>query len=271
MSLLSVVLIPILLNAQVDDSTKREIKLQGAFNFRDIGGYATKDGKHIKWGKMYRSADISKLTDEDVKKLTALAINNVFDFRGPMEVSKAPDRLPLTAIRTSLPAGSEQLGGDNAPMFKSMRVATSGDSIMLPYYANIESFEKRYKPIFDQLLIQPKDSAILFHCSAGKDRTGIFTALLLSVLDVDTAIIFQDYLASNFYSNNKNAAIKKMMIENFKIPEPVATDVLGVKTSYLQSTFTAINSQYGSIENYLKNVMGLDKKKMKKLKSLYLE
>lgn len=262
------ILTPFIINAQIEDSTKREIKLQGAFNFRDLGGYRTTDGKHIKWGKIYRSAEINNLTDKDLDKLASLSINRVFDFRGPMEVSKAPDRLPVNAQRISLPAGSEQVGGDMSAFMKTMMKATNGDSIMLPFYANIEPFQKRYKPLFDDLFTESKDSAILFHCTAGKDRTGIFAALLLSALDVDTATIFQDYLASNYYSKSGNA-VKERMMAGLKMPEQVVKDVLGVKADYLHATFNTINNQYGNVKMYLKKVMGLNKKKIKKLKQLY--
>lgn len=257
--------------AQIKDSAKREIKLQGAFNFRDLGGYKTKDGRQIKWGKIYRSAEISKLTTEDLKIITALSINRDFDFRGTLEVEKAPDKMPTHVLRISLPAGSEEVGKNDAAMMARMVNTNDGDSIMLPFYNNINSFKEKYKPIFDQLLVQQKDSAILFHCSAGKDRTGIFAALLLSSLGVDSATIFEDYLASNFYSQNKNSSVRKMLVQNFKIKENVVNDLLGVKAIYLQATFAAINKQYGSLDNYLHNVMELDNQKLEKLKLIYLK
>ena len=266
--LASSLLFSILSFAQIADSSKRNIKLEGAFNFRDIGGYETKSGKHIKWGKIYRSAEISKLTSEDMAKIKNLSISRDFDFRGPYEVQKAPDKIPSNIMRISLPAGSEDIGKDQYSMMKMMASATNGDSMMLTFYENIKPFRDRYKPISDQLILQPNDSAILYHCSAGKDRTGIFTALLLSTLGVDSTTIFDDYLASNFYSANKNDGVKKMLIETMKVKEQVVDDLLGVKAAYLQATFTEIKKQYGSVEAYLKKVMGV---KIKKLKSIYLE
>ncbi len=268
-SLVVFFLVPVMALAQPVDSINREIKLQGSINFRDLGGYPAKDGKHIKWGKIYRSAEISNLTEQDLARLNTLSINRVFDFRGPMEVSKAPDRLPATAQRISLPAGSEQVGNDMSAFMKAMQKAKSGDSLMLTYYTGIEPFKDRYKPIFNQLLNESGDSAILFHCTAGKDRTGIFAALLLYALDVDTAFIMQDYLASNNYIRAGNASRVKMMVESLKIPEQVVNDVMGVKASYLQATMQTISTRYGNISRYLKKVMGLNKKKIKKLRLLY--
>lgn len=74
---------PLFSSAQIADSAKREVKLQGAINIRDVGGYATKDGRHVKWGKIYRSAELNNLTDADLLKLQQLGIARVDDFRGP--------------------------------------------------------------------------------------------------------------------------------------------------------------------------------------------
>src|SRR5450432_574651 len=92
----------IAVNAQVADSNRREIKLHGVVNFRDIGGYPTKDGKHVKWGKIYRSAELSRLTPGGLDTLSQLSIAYIADFRGPYEIKMAPDKIPTAATRVSL-------------------------------------------------------------------------------------------------------------------------------------------------------------------------
>ncbi|MEI9955511.1 MAG: tyrosine-protein phosphatase [Ferruginibacter sp.] len=136
------------------------VKLKGALNFRDIGGYAAAKGKHVKWGKIYRSAEINNLTTADLDSLQARHINYDMDFRGPSEVSIAPDKIPVGATRISLPAGSEGVG-DRTKMMEMMSKASTGDSIMLPFYTNIQSFTDRYKPVFATLLNNNKDSAVI--------------------------------------------------------------------------------------------------------------
>jgi protein-tyrosine phosphatase len=267
--LLLIVILPLFAISQITDSLKREVKLQGAINFRDIGGYKTKDGKEVKWGKIYRSAEINHLTPEDIEKLEALKIHYVLDFRGPSEVAAGADKVPNTAIRISLPAGSENVG-DKSKMFKSMATATEGDSIMLPFYSNIESYSKRYKPMFDALINNSDDSALVYHCTAGKDRTGIATALILYALGVDEQIIISDYLATNFYRKSDNGRMRKMLMDTYHMNELVVDDVLGVKESYLKATFQAITNKYGSINNFLQSEMGLTKSAIKKLKKKYL-
>lgn len=264
-----IVALPLYSICQIADSLKREVKLQGAINFRDIGGYKTKDGKEVKWGKIYRSAEISRLTNSDLEKLEAMKIHYVLDFRGPAEVAAGADKVPNAAIRISLPAGSEEVG-DRSKMFKSMSTATEGDSIMLPFYSNIDAYPKRYKPMFEALINNANDSALVYHCTAGKDRTGIATALILYALGVDEQTIMSDYLATNYYRKSDNGRMRKMLIDTYHINEAVVDDVLGVKETYLKATFQAITNKYGSINNFLKSEMGLNKSSIKKLKKKYL-
>ena len=264
-----IVLVPIISYCQITDSLKREVKLQGAINFRDIGGYKTKDGKEVKWGKIFRSAEINRLTATDLEKLASLKIHYVLDFRGPAEVAAGADKIPNTAIRISLPAGSEEVG-DKSKMFKSMTTSTVGDSIMLPFYSNIDAFPKRYKPMFEALLNNSNDSALVYHCTAGKDRTGIATALILYALGVDEQTIKNDYLATNYYRQSDNVRMRKMLMDNYHLKEAVVDDVLGVKEIYLKATFDAIQNKYGSVDKFLQSEMGLNKSNLKKLRQKFL-
>ncbi len=264
-----IVLVPIISCCQITDSLNREVKLQGAINFRDIGGYKTKEGKQVKWGKIYRSAEINRLTTSDLEKLASLKIHYVLDFRGPAEVAAGADKIPNTSIRISLPAGSEEVG-DKSKMFKSMSTATVGDSIMLPFYSNIDAFPKRYKPMFEALLNNSSDSALVYHCTAGKDRTGIATALILYALGVDEQTIMNDYLATNYYRQSDNGRMRKMLMDNYHLKEAVVDDVLGVKEIYLKATFDAIQNKYGSVDKFLQSEMGLNKSNLKKLRQKFL-
>src|SRR5882757_533401 len=150
-SIALIVILPLFTSAQIADSARRQVKLEGAINFRDIGGYETKNGKHIKWGKIYRSAALNKLSESDLQKLQSLSIAYVADFRGPYEVQAAPDKLPAGATRISLPAGSENIG-DSKYMKNMMKQMRNGSSL-INFYSNITSFKERYKPVFDELLL----------------------------------------------------------------------------------------------------------------------
>ena len=255
-------------SAQEIDTAGRKVALSGAVNFRDLGGYATKDGKHVKWRKIYRSAALNNLIPADVDSLAARHIMYDLDFRGPYEVTIAPDKIPASTVRISLPAGSEQIGDSN--YMKTMLQHAGNDSFLLNFYRDLTPFHDRYKPMFDELLSMNADGALLFHCSAGKDRTGIAAALLLYALGVDEKTIEADYLLTNYYRQNENSkAIAGM--KKYGLSDASAQKMMAAKPEYLQATFTSIKKQYGSLDNYLEKEMGLSKKQLKKLQALYLE
>ena len=255
------------LNAQIADSSLREVKLQGAVNFRDIGGYKTRDGKKVIMGLLYRSAALNTLTDADVAKIAALNIKYDFDFRGPYEVKTAPDKIPTGTTRISLPAGSENVGDSN--YMKNMAKFMKSDSFLISFYTVLTPYKDRYTPLFDSLIANKTASPILFHCTAGKDRTGIAAALILYALGVDEETIFNDYEATNYYRRNENAKAIAQMTKYYGLDEKTATSMMGAKKEYIQSTFTTIKAQYGSVDNYLEKVMGLNSKKIIALRSLY--
>lgn len=262
-------LLPVLANCQITDSTKREIKLEGAINFRDIGGYTTWDGKHVKWGKIYRAAALNKLTATDFASLHKISLAIIADFRGPYEVKAAPDLVPEGINRISLPAGSENIGDSN--YMKNMTRLQNRDSFLIAFYSDLGPFKDRYMPVFEALFNLPKDSALVFHCSAGKDRTGIAAALVLSALGVQEETIMQDYLATNYYRRKENERAIPFMIKMYGLSESTAKNMMAAREEYLQATFTSIKAQYGSVNNYLEKEFGLTAQKTKALRALYLE
>ena len=137
--------------AQVADSAKRHVILNGAANFRDLGGYKTKSGKTVKWGKVYRSADISKLSEADLAVLTARKITYDVDLRGREEAQEAPDKLNPGVDYVLCPAGSDSI---NIKMRKIMMAPNvNGDSVMINFYSNTTYLADRYTPFFNKLLL----------------------------------------------------------------------------------------------------------------------
>lgn len=249
-----------------DTDTTRAVPVKGATNFRQLGGYETKQGTHVKWNKIFRSGEISKLTDDDMKLLAQKHINYVVDFRSNEEVAKAKDRLPKGANYLQLPAGSENLNGFMTQLPK----LNSADSLMTSFYSQTSHLKAKYQPFFKELLIMPDSSALLFHCTAGKDRTGIGAALLLYALGVPQETILDDYLASNEYRREENEKMVKMMT-SMGIKEQVAKDLAAVKSEYLQATYLAIIQEYGSVDAFLSDEIGLSAKDLTVLKTKYTE
>ncbi len=247
--------------------SQRLIVLKGAINFRDLGGYINKEGKQVKWGKIYRSADISKLTDDDLKVITALHINLDCDLRGDKEVDAAPDKIPAGVERISLPAGSENVGMND--YMKYMKDSVTADSMMLTFYTKTDHFQKKYKPMFDRLLTLGTDDAVLFHCSAGKDRTGVGAALILYALGVEESVIFQDYALTNTYRKALNdQSVMGLMMRG--IPANASMRFMVADPRYLKATFDTLKKQYGSVDAFLESVMGLNNINLNLLKSKFL-
>jgi protein-tyrosine phosphatase len=269
--LLFLLVLPFCIHAQIADSSQRQVKLRGAANFRDLGGYQTTDGHHVRWDRIYRSADISKLTDSDLVVLKERRILSVVDFRGVQESQKAPDRLNPATDYILCPAGSDQSLNDWMKAISTIHTAAGGDSMMRVYYSNTDFLADRYRPFFNKLLGLSDGQALLFHCTAGKDRTGIGAALLLYVLGVPYETITSDYTATNYYRQAENARMVRGMVQGMHISEPVAGALMAARREYLETTFDAIRQRYGSIEQFLKGPVGLDDEKINTLKGKFLD
>lgn len=252
--------------AQINDSTQRKVGLQGAVNFRDIGGYQSNSGKTVKWGKLYRAAEINKLTEEDRIELERRNITTDIDFRGLEESKKAPDALWKNADYIRCGAGSES----SQNWMQTLKSTTNGDSLMISYYEKIDSLGLRYKTLFSVLLSKKEDQAVVYHCSAGKDRTGIATALILYSLGVPKQTIWKDYEASNYYRQSDNNRMIQM-ISSFGVAKNVAESMIAVKPSYLDATWQAIIKRYGSIDAFLEKELGVGSKEKEILQKKYLE
>ncbi|WDF68649.1 tyrosine-protein phosphatase [Sphingobacterium oryzagri] len=250
--------------AQVAPQEARLVRLDGTVNFRDIGGYKTSDGKTVKWGKLYRADALDKLSDTDKVNLTDRKIAYVIDFRGNEEALKAPDLLPEQINYVRLPAGSS-----NDSMKSLFAEIKDGKKSMEKFYSNTNALVPRYKPFFQQLLSLPDSSALVYHCTAGKDRTGIATALVLYTLGVPKEQIIEDYLSTNYYRKDANeASIQHMM--QMGLSKEAATDIMGVQQSYLEATFAAIEQEYGSMQKFLAEGLGISDVEIARLKDAFV-
>ena len=263
--LMNIFLFPIIVHAQ-KNVPQREVILEGAINFRDLGGYSNTEYRKIKWGKVYRSADISKLTDSDMEELKHRKIYTVIDFRGQSEAEKAPDRLLPGADYLLLPAGS----GNTNDLAAFTKDHVSGVNVMVDFYSDISFFREKYRPFFQKLLTLPDSSAILFHCTAGKDRTGIAAALLLYALDIPMETILSDYTSTNKYRKEENEQMINYMVSG-GVDRQMAIQIMDANPQYLQSTFNAIKKEYGSVELFLYKELGVGEEAKLILREKYLQ
>lgn len=238
---------------------ENHLPMAGGYNFRDLGGIRTTEGRYVKWGKLFRSDDLVNLTEEDLHYLSSIPIFSIVDFRSGEEVKDAPDKIPgsvhndyhlaLSPGNLSVEHIKSNLNNmDFSKYMEDLNIHLVSDSACI----------SRYREFFK--VLQDKDNApVLYHCSAGKDRTGLATALILYSLGVDEDTIMEDYLLSNVYLKDKYAPMK----ERF----PQLAPMLSVKSEYLQAGLNKIKEEYGTVENYLVKVLGVD---INRMKDMYL-
>lgn len=235
----------------------RILPIKGGFNFRDLGGIPTKDGKSIKKNLLFRTDELSNLEPEDLDLLARLNIQTVVDFRTDFERSKSVDKVPITCknqIHLDILAANM-----DAFMAEIQKGITDFKPLLMSFYKEMvvsDDAIKEYSAFF-KVLQTPEDTSIIFHCTAGKDRTGVAAALILEALDVDWSEIEADYLLSNQFLKKK--------YEGYISQNPALSDVFLVQPDYLKTAFDTIVEEYQSVENYLKSVLKVDLDLMKKI------
>ena len=241
----------------------RSIPLEGASNARDLGGYRTKDGARVRFGRVFRSARLSDLTAADALRLRNAGIGRIVDLRGAAEAAAHPSRLPGAtlhplSIDPSLGPTLRALADQGEPA----RPAIMG-LMRDAYAAYATTWSHRYAELL-ALLLEPEAPALLFHCTAGKDRTGFAAALILAALGVDRATIQQDYLATTRLWRGAGDVNRDLA--------PVASQVLtSVHPEFLDSAFAAIFERHGSLDRYLEERIGLDTSRRDALREMLLE
>lgn len=228
---------------------ERHLPMSGGYNFRDLGGYRTMDGRYVKWGRIIRSDDMSGLTPEDLEYLGSVPLKTVVDLRSEAEIALQPDKVPSSVLelRYSITPGNlMSIISDSIPspeMLDSLMRQLNRQ--MVTDSAAIEQFRKLFSLLQDE-----SNLGILYHCSAGKDRTGMASALILSALGVDSRMIMRDYLLSNTYLEDKYSSY----IEQY----PQLKGVFEVRTEFLQAGLDAIRETYGSMEEFLSGTLGVN-------------
>ncbi|MBI9085241.1 MAG: tyrosine-protein phosphatase [Desulfobacterales bacterium] len=232
---------------------ERRVPLQGCFNFRDLGGYGTDSGRRLKWGKVFRSDAMARLTDHDRLTLKSLGLRLVIDFRAPSETQRSPDRLPAdgSVDRVHLPVVHGDLDSTVA-----LERAAAGDLAWLTpdfmtrgYLNNIESFPHVWGAVF-QRLADGASLPVAFHCSAGKDRAGTCAALVLLALGVPEETVVADHALSNVYIRDILPQLHQRLRGRGIDPEPLAAYFQAPETG-IRALMDHIRTTYGSARDYL--------------------
>ena len=240
----------------------RHLNLQGASNFRDLGGYAAQDGRTVRWRQLFRSNHLGHLTEDDIKAVRGLGVKSAFDFRGADERKAATCVVEEIKVH-SLPIEPTVVAALRARL--QARALSSGDALEImreSYRGYVRLNTHSFRELFAKLI---EDSApLVIHCTAGKDRTGFAVALLLNALGVSENVISEDYLLTNrFYRRDPNSAPD--------LPTDVRQAIGSVDASFLAAGFEAVTTQYGDLESYFRDGLGLGVRERAELKGRYLQ
>jgi protein-tyrosine phosphatase len=264
--------------------TERYVSLEKGINFRDMGGYAAKDGRKTKWKKLFRCGHMGLLTDADLASVGALETALICDFRSVGEYQRTPSRTSplIKAMRHQLDI-HPMVGnpfGDNINDLASGALTKEAflDLQRETYRVFITEFTHVYAMMF-RLIDEAAGRPVVIHCTAGKDRTGLGAALILHALGVPDETIREDYLLSNrcpyllsfarYVLGKGPTLFKAELPEEDKLKQLMV--LLGANLDFLQVAYDTIASCAGSLDAYIRKDLGVTDAKRAKLREWFLE
>jgi protein-tyrosine phosphatase len=237
--------------------------LQGATNFRDLGGYAGHGGRPVRWRKLFRSDHLGDLTEADRALLADLELVSAFDFRGTEERAAMPYALAgvvqhSLAIEPTVVQHLEDLQAAGRPLTPEVVVELMKDL----YRSLVNDQASHFARLFHHLL--EADGPLVFHCTAGKDRTGVAAALILLALGVSRRDVMEDYLLSN-------ELYKRLPPPQTRTPAEALAVLWRVQEAFLDAALQSVERDHGSVERYLTRGLGLTPAALRALAGRYLE
>ena len=263
-------------DGRVTRVAERALPLQQGSNFRDLGGYPGAGGKQVRWGRIYRSGATAMLTDADLMMIKALGLADMVDLRSSEERALAPTRIAGVHYAA--------VGYTMTSLTPQAAAAPSGDERMHAVYRRMpDLLAPQLRILFDELLAG--DGAVAYNCSAGQDRTGFATAMVLSALGVSRDQIIADYHLSTTYRRpefempridpatagaNPAAAMFAgyQQDPNYKTPRPLFDSQ---HKALLEAALAEVETRWGSIDAYLDKELGVSPADVARLRAMYLE
>lgn len=257
----------------------RVFLVKNGFNFRELGGYHTLNNALIKWHKLLRTSNLAFLNPQECSEIYDYGIRTIIDLRSPSEINSYPDQLPLNIKYFQIPVFKSDQTESNVEIENTKRLfsqdAKAGFNRMMRVYRQMvinSEAQQAYQQFFEVLAKRCTYGGILFHCSAGKDRTGFASILLLNALDVPEQIIKHDYLLTNKLSQKRIQErldyAKKLHVNNSYLNS--IYDLSTVNEYYYDQAVSLINYEYGGMHNYIHDMLSVDKLCLEKLKSILL-
>lgn len=255
----------------------RLLPLEGGRNFRDLGGYVTEDGRTVRWGRVYRSGVMDGLTPADYRYLSGLGISVICDFRASSERAEEPTDWAAGPVDYVAWDYELDMSGFAAAFTGEMSAERSRE-IFAGFYRQIPyQFADRYADMFDRLAAG--EIPLAFNCSAGKDRTGVAAALILTALGVPRETVLADYALSDQYVDyraelaldREAAAESEAMAFWANLPEDVLAPFLMSDPVYLEAAFAQIEADHGDVQTYLRDIVGVTPEELERLRAALLD
>lgn len=250
-------------HATSEPADQRVVHLEGASNFRDLGGYAGRHGRRLRWGQLYRSAHLGGLTAHDQQRVAQLGITRVLDFRGVAERASTPNRLPgATEHSLAIEPTVVQRMDALVAAGRTLTAAVVAELMRDLYRGLVNQQAVRFAELFEHLLAA--DTPLVFHCTAGKDRTGIAAALILLALGVPRDVVRSDYLLTN-------ELYRHPPVPHSDTPPDALAVLWRVQDGFLDAALQVIDIEHGGVDNYLRQRLGLGPAALETLATRYLE
>jgi protein-tyrosine phosphatase len=257
----------------VSTEHERLVSIEGTLNFRDIGGYPTRFGRIVRRHVVYRSDTLATVGDAGWEHLTELGIREIFDLRHEVELRTAPYEAPPGITATNLAIGPKEVQTEAKDVFEMLK---SGDGAfdmdyMIEMYGRIFA---DHASVFGELLTHladPQRLPAVFHCTAGKDRTGIAAALLLSVLGVERETVLDDYELSNEFRSSRRIEELRPRLEAEGIDVERVRPYLSAPRPALEAALTGVDVEHGGVDGFLVARAGVDEGILEALRTVLLE
>lgn len=249
--------------AAPEPEPQRVLALQGATNFRDLGGYSGHGGRTLRWRQVFRSDHLGGLTAADHATLAALGVSRSLDFRGEAERAAQPYDVPgLVQHSLAIEPSVAQRMGDLERSGLELSPERMAGLMTELYLRLVGENAVRFAEFFEHL--RADDAPLVFHCTAGKDRTGIAAALLLLALGVPRNTVMRDYLLTNEVYRHPHVASPRISAEALAV-------LWSVRPDYLEAALAAIDAAPGGLDGYLTHRMGLTPAVRDALSARFLE
>jgi protein-tyrosine phosphatase len=249
----------------------RVLPLEGGRNFRDLGGYATEDGRRVRWGLLFRSGSLTGLTRADWSHLGSRGVRALCDLRSTSERRSEP------FLPADLPAVN-YWARDYTTSFAELRGMLRGNfatgesarQAMITGYRGLP-FEQAvsYRQLFAHL--KAADIPLIFNCSAGKDRTGTAAALILRALGVPRETVMEDFVLTNTVLNLQSILLKHPGSSLAKQPAEVVTAITSADPAYIQAALDSIDERHEDIAGFLRAQLDVNEAELQRIKEALLE